>query len=134
MCHFLLFSDVTARSLAVVYVGTPTCRQKPQPHRSPPPSRGVLQYPANSSRKCPAWFSKVQHAGRAGPCWTMLDHLRDTHTRDRTSHVSTKKEKVGDFESVRPHYCFFLVSRLSITENLKEVSSRCPITNGRGGS
>jgi hypothetical protein len=34
------------------------------------------------------------HAGRAGPCWTMLD-------------IEPKNKKVGDFESARPHYRFF---------------------------
>jgi hypothetical protein len=42
-------------------------------------------------QQIPAKSRNVLHAGRAGPCWTMLDHLRDTHTRDRTSHDSTKK-------------------------------------------
>jgi hypothetical protein len=71
------------------------------PVAAAPPSRGVPQCPA-VSRKFPQvssmvqqWSSKFQqipaksrnvpHAGRAGPCWTMLDYLRDT------SHDSTKK-------------------------------------------
>jgi hypothetical protein len=44
----------------------------------------------------------------AGPCWTICGTLtRAIELRT----IQPKKKKVGDFESARPHYRFFLLSK-----------------------
>jgi hypothetical protein len=54
-------------------------RKVPQ---SPATSRKVPQSPAKSRKvpQRPATSRNVPHAGRAGPCWTMLDHICGTLT------------------------------------------------------
>jgi hypothetical protein len=76
----------------------------PAVSRKFPQVSSMVQQSAANSRKVPQSPAMLD----VRDVRDMLDHLRDTHTRDRTSHDSTKKEKkVGDFESARPHYCFF---------------------------
>jgi hypothetical protein len=80
----------------------------------PAVSRGVPQCPAVSS-KLQQWSSKFQQIpaksrmldvrDHAGPCWTICGTL----TRAIELRTFQPKNKiVGDFESARPHYCFFL--------------------------
>jgi hypothetical protein len=72
------------------------------------------------SRKFPqsrAKSRKFQQFWTCGTCGTICGTL----TRAiRTSHDSTKKEKVGDFESARPHYRFFQSTKQGSSGGLVE--------------
>jgi hypothetical protein len=124
---------------AMVMVGVRCCPLRPpaagRRRRPPAVSSMVPQSPANSSmfqqwsrkfQQIPAKSRNVRHAGRAGPCWTMLDHLLDTHTRDRTSHDSTKKEKKEAILSRRAHITASSSSPLTIFQLTTHHSHRAP--------
>jgi hypothetical protein len=64
-----------------------------------------LQQWSSKFQQIPAKSRMLDVRDHAGPCWTICGTLtRAIELRT----FQPKNKKVGDFESARPHYCFFL--------------------------